>query len=312
MAREMPVHACDAGGSDPTAENAMSKLLAALILSLSLFLSLFLSLSCLAVGATPAATAAPVVETIAGRQVESLTLRNPASPFTVVFEAGSRGTLEKWGRVLDETSRDATVFAYHRPGYGNSSAPATPRDGRTVVEELRTLLRMKNLHPPYVLVGHSLGGLYMQLFARAHPDEVQGLVLVDALYPRTVKPVADFPWAVRLAGRLAFSRAAWQEIDRIDDTGEAVPALPAIDDKPIVRLVNQPKAKPGEVPPIPLDFGVLRQDKATIDAVRALYPNARTVIVDADHQVALATPDAVVGAIRDVLNSVGAAHAVNR
>lgn len=267
----------------------MPKFLPSLILSMSL-------MCCAGAGAAPA----PVVETIAGRQVESLTLRHPSSPFTVVFEAGSRGTIDKWGRVLDDVGRDATVFTYHRPGYGHSSLAATPRDGRTVVEELRQLLRAKGLKPPYVLVGHSLGGLYMQLFARAHPDEVQGLVLVDAMYPREVKPTADFPWAVRLAGRMLFSRTVWQEIERMDETGEAVLALPAIDEIPVVRLFNVPKAKPGEVPPIALDLGIFRNDRATRDLIEGLYPHARIVVVDADHQVALSTPQAIVDAIHDV------------
>ena len=274
-----------------------------------LLLTLILSM-CLIRGA--GAAPAPVVESIAGRQVESLTLRHPSSPFTVVFEAGSRGTIDKWGRVLDDVARDATVFAYHRPGYGNSSLPTTPRDGRTVVEELRQLLRAKGLKPPYVLVGHSLGGLYMQLFARAHPDEVKGLVLVDAMYPREVKRTADFPWAVRLAGRMLFSRTVWQEIDRMDETGEAVLALPAVDGKPVIRLINVPKAKPGEMPPIALDLGVFRDDRATRELIEGLYPHARTVVVDSDHQVALSTPQAVVDAVHDVEAMVAPPRSASR
>jgi pimeloyl-ACP methyl ester carboxylesterase len=277
----------------------------------ALFRSLFLSFLCLA--AFPAAAQPqPVIDTIGGRQVESLTIRHPASPLTLVFEAGSRGTIDKWGRVLEGASRDATVFAYNRPGYGNSEAATTPRDGRTVVEELRQVLRHKGLNPPYVLVGHSLGGLYMQLFARAYPDEVKGLVLIDAMYPRMVKPTRDFPWAVRLAGRTLFSRSAWREIEKMDETGEAVLALPGIDDKPIVRLVNEPKAKPGEVPPIALDLGVFRNDRATYEMVQKLYPKARTVVVDSDHQVSMATPQVVVDAIHEVLTTVSATRSASR
>jgi len=259
-----------------------------------------LILCCLCMAAA-AAQPVPAVETIAGRRVESVTLRNPSSPFVVVFEAGSRGTIDKWGRVLESVGRDATVFAYHRPGYGNSDVATTPRDGRTIVEELRQVLKHKGLKPPYVLVGHSLGGLYMQLFARAHPDEVQGLVLVDAVYPRAIKRTAEFPWTTRLAGRLLFSRTAWQEVEQIDATGEMVLALADIDDKPIVRLVNEPKAHPGEVPPIAVDFGVSRTDKATSELIRNMYPKAKLVVADSDHQMAVASPDVVVDAVRSVL-----------
>jgi pimeloyl-ACP methyl ester carboxylesterase len=273
--------------------------------------ALALSILCFA-AACAAAQPAPVVETIGGRRLESLTIRNPASPVTLVFEAGSRGTIDKWGKVLEGASRDATVFAYNRPGYGNSEAALTPRDGRTVVEELRQLLRQKGLKPPYVLVGHSLGGLYMQLFARAYPDEVKGLVLVDAMYPRAVKATRDFPWAVRLAGRMLFSRTVWREIDKLDETGEAVLALPGIDDKPIVRLVNQPKAKPGELPPIPLDLGVFRNDRATFEMIRDMYPKARTEFVDSDHQMPLFTPEVVVKAIHEVVETASAPRSASR
>lgn len=261
-------------------------------------------IACCLCMAGAAAQPVPTVETIAGRRVESVTLRHPASPCVVVFEAGARGTIDKWGTVLESVGRDATVFAYHRPGYGNSDVATTPRDGRTIVEELRQVLQHKGLKPPYVLVGHSLGGLYMQLFARAHPDEVQGLVLVDAVYPRAIKRTADFPWPTRLAGRLLFSRTVWQEVEQIDVTGEAVLALADIDDKPIVRLVNEPKARPGEVPPIAVDFGVNRTDKATSELIRNLYPKAKTVVADSSHQMAIATPDVVVDAIRDVMKTV--------
>ncbi|AXA92720.1 alpha/beta fold hydrolase [Massilia sp. YMA4] len=265
------------------------------------FRSLILSCCCLAV-ATAAAQTQPTVQAIGARKVEALTVRHPASCCVVVFEAGSRGTIDKWAGVLAAASRDATVFAYNRPGYGNSDIATTPRDGRTIVEELRQLLRHQGLRPPYVLVGHSLGGLYMQLFARAYPDEVKGVVLVDALYPGAIRPVADFPWTTRLAGRLLFSRTAWSEIEQIDATGREVLALPDIDNLPIVRLVNRPKAHPGKVPPIAVDFGVTTTDKETIERMRRLYPNAKTVMVDSDHQMQQATPEAVVQAIRDVLH----------
>ena len=279
----------------------MSTLLRALILSIFCF------------GAACAAAApVPVVDTIGGRRIESLTIRHPASPVTLVFEGGSRGTIDKWGRVLEGASRDATVFAYNRPGYGNSEVPLTPRDGRTVVEELRRVLRHKGLNPPYVLVGHSLGGLYMQLFARAYPDEVKGLVLVDAMYPREVKATRDFPWAVRLAARMAFSRTVWREIEKMDETGEAVLALAGIDDKPIVRLFNQPKAKPGEMPPIALDLGVFRNDRATFEMIRDLYPRARTEFVDSDHQMPLFTPEAVLKAIHEVVEMASAPRTTSR
>jgi pimeloyl-ACP methyl ester carboxylesterase len=260
-------------------------------------LSTLFALMLVAAGAVSAAPQAPAIDTIGGRRIESLTIRHPDSRAVVVFEAGSRGTIETWGTVPATIGRDATVFAYNRPGYGNSDATATARDGRTIVEELRQALRHKGLPPPYVLVGHSLGGLYMQLFARAYPEEVQGIVLVDSLSPRMVKRTEDFPLATRIAARLAFSRAVWREIEKIDETGEAVLALAPVDDKPMIRLVNVPTSATA----IPVDFGAFRTDAQTRDFVRRLYPKAKTVVVDSSHQMPLATPEAVVEAIREVI-----------
>lgn len=112
-----------------------------------------------------------------GRAVEVVTLG--AGPGTVVFEAGFGNDWTPWDGVASEVSRHARVFAYSRPGYGQSTPTTTTREPATIVEELRALLRAQGYTPPYVLVGHSFGGTYMELFARSYPNEVSGVVLVD-------------------------------------------------------------------------------------------------------------------------------------
>lgn len=268
------------------------------VIFLFTFPLLFAASGCV-VQASDTTLPAPAIDTINGRRVESLTLRHGGNGGVVVFEGGSRNTLDKWGTVPAQIARDATVFAYHRPGYGNSEAVATARDGRTIVEELRTVLRHQGLPPPYVLVGHSLGGLYVQLFARLYPEEVKGLVLVDALYPGMVKKSEDFPLTTRLLGRLATSRTVWREIEQIDATGAMVLELPAAVGLPVVRLVNQPVSKTA----VGVDFGAFRLDRATRDSVEALYPAAHKVVVDSSHQMALTSPEVVVDAIREILRA---------
>jgi pimeloyl-ACP methyl ester carboxylesterase len=112
-----------------------------------------------------------------GRTVEFATAGD-AGP-VVVFEAGLGNDWTTWDAVANRVSGSARVFAYSRPGYGGSEAAATPRDPGHIVEELRTLLNQQGYAPPYVLVGHSFGGAYMELFAKAHPSEVAALVLVE-------------------------------------------------------------------------------------------------------------------------------------
>ncbi len=99
---------------------------------------------------------------------------------TVVFETGLGDGMEGWVAMAEAAARFSRVFAYDRAGYGRSDPGEEPRDGLRIVDELRTILDASGHRPPYLLVGHSLGGMYVELFARTHPDEVVGLVLVDA------------------------------------------------------------------------------------------------------------------------------------
>jgi pimeloyl-ACP methyl ester carboxylesterase len=84
---------------------------------------------------------------------------------------------------MDELSEISRVFAYSRPGYLPSGATDRPRTPRQIVDELRQLLRRTGHVPPYLLVGHSLGGLYMHNFVERFPEEVIGVVLVDGRHP---------------------------------------------------------------------------------------------------------------------------------
>lgn len=129
--------------------------------------------------------------TVDGRQVE-LATAGDGGGVTVVFESGLGEDWTHWDEVASQVARHAPVFAYSRPGFGASDPMTTPRDPKTIVEELRALLASQGYAPPYIVVGHSMGGGYMELFAKAHPDEVVGAVLVD---PRP----ADFLTACQAA-----------------------------------------------------------------------------------------------------------------
>jgi pimeloyl-ACP methyl ester carboxylesterase len=132
------------------------------------------------------------VETVNGHQVEIATAGEGDGP-TVVFESGLGEDWTHWDRVASEVAAHTRVFAYSRPGYGASGPATTPRDAKQIVEELRTLLASQGYAPPYLLVGHSFGGTYMELFAKSHPDEVLGVVLVDSRH-------RDFLTACEAAG----------------------------------------------------------------------------------------------------------------
>lgn len=113
-----------------------------------------------------------------------------------------------------------------------------------------------------------------------------------------IKKPQDFPFYTRWGKALFINAMAAREIDAIHATGEAVLALPWDSRIPVTRLVNAPKS-PGA---IAVGFGVVNSDEATIARVRVLYPGAKTVVLDSDHQIQKANPEAVVQAIQDLLS----------
>ena len=104
---------------------------------------------------------------------------------TVVFDTGGAASHELWGDVPSIVSRYTRTVAYDRAGNGLSDASTTPRDARHIATELRTALRTANVLPPYILAGHSLGGMYVRVFADMYPNDVAGLVLVDPTQEQT-------------------------------------------------------------------------------------------------------------------------------
>src|SRR5215212_4988242 len=90
---------------------------------------------------------------------------------TVVLDAGLSGSSLDWSLVQPELGRSTRVCAYDRAGMGWSDPGPQPRTPRQIADELHTLLTNAGIVEPYVLVGHSLAGKNVRLFALAHPDE---------------------------------------------------------------------------------------------------------------------------------------------
>jgi pimeloyl-ACP methyl ester carboxylesterase len=107
---------------------------------------------------------------------------NPGSP-TVILEAGGGMASPSWAWVQAAVAETTRVCAYDRAGLGWSEPGPTPRDARQVADELHTLLDRAAIAGPYVLVGHSVGGMYVRVYTAQYPDQVTGLVLVDSSHP---------------------------------------------------------------------------------------------------------------------------------
>jgi pimeloyl-ACP methyl ester carboxylesterase len=102
---------------------------------------------------------------------------------TVILESALGGSSLSWSLVQPPVARFGHVCSYDRAGFGWSDAGPLPRTASRIAEELRTLLDRGSVAPPFVLVGHSFGGLVMCIFARRYRRDVSGLVLVDPAHP---------------------------------------------------------------------------------------------------------------------------------
>jgi pimeloyl-ACP methyl ester carboxylesterase len=116
---------------------------------------------------------------------------------TVVLEAGSGDFSVAWGLVQPAVARFARVCSYDRAGAGWSELGPRPRTWRQIAYELHTALQKAGEKGPYVLVGHSLGGLLIRVYASAYPKEVAGLVLVDSTHEDTVLLMNNKPRRMR-------------------------------------------------------------------------------------------------------------------
>ena len=132
---------------------------------------------------------------------------------TVILEAANLGMSAHWVRVQQQVADTTRVCAYDRAGMGWSERGPEPRDAKQISSELHDLLaNAAGIEGPYVLVGHSYGGLYARMYAARYSEEVAGVVLVDsthpeqftrspegrAMYERTRRIGAVIPWLARL------------------------------------------------------------------------------------------------------------------
>lgn len=160
----------------------------------------------------------PAVAMVGGAPISFVHQGGPrAQGPVVVFQSGLGDDHATWSAVLRQLPAGHEAVLPDRPGYGASPARTGARSACRIAEEQRALLRQAGLRPPYVLVGHSLGGLYQYVYARMYPQEVAGLVLLDPTHPRlqaTLEQAQPTAAALlQLARQTVFSPAMGQEFD---------------------------------------------------------------------------------------------------
>ncbi|HEY2458901.1 MAG TPA: alpha/beta hydrolase [Candidatus Acidoferrum sp.] len=135
-------------------------------------------------------------------------LESGQGSLTILLEAGLMSTVLSWTDLQRQLARSFRVVSYDRSGLGWSDLGPMPRTADRIVEELHTLLQRAAIPPPYILVGHSFGGLSMPLFAARFPEEVAGMVLVDPVAPTEWNPPSDENRKLARIGAKVCRRAA--------------------------------------------------------------------------------------------------------
>jgi pimeloyl-ACP methyl ester carboxylesterase len=218
----------------------------------------------------------------------------------IVLVNGAGGPLAGWSRVFGPLCECSRVIAWNRPGIGRSDPPRSPQDGDAVIDALRDLLRAAGVPPPYVLVAHSLGGLFAILHARRHPDEVAGVVFLDAAHPADRQLQALQPRWLRGLNRVLGGRTRSgdpRETAHVDETIRRIAAAGPFPDVPLVTVAAG-RTPPGWLMP----ERAVHARRANQEALAALSPRGRLVIARrSGHVPQLSEPDVVVEAVRSVV-----------
>jgi pimeloyl-ACP methyl ester carboxylesterase len=156
---------------------------------------------------------------VGGRKLH-LDCTGSGSP-TVIFESGLGEGYYVWSRVQPEVAKTHRACSYDRAGIGFSDPSPAPRSVASLVGDLHLLLGKSGEQPPYILVGHSLGGLLVRRYADRYPDEVAGLVLVDSAHEdgeSITPPELAAAQAARRAQRVEQLRS-WHASGKFEEMG---------------------------------------------------------------------------------------------
>jgi len=219
---------------------------------------------------------------------------------TIVLINGAGGPIEGWYKLYPEIEALGTVVAYNRPGVGGSSRPLVPQTGEIVVQTLHRLLKEIDAHAPYVLVGHSFGGLHANLFARLYPKEVGGVILLEATAPDDAVGMKAYqsPWQRFISSlmRTMFGSDPNSEVNNEELTVKQISQAPAFPNVPL-QVISGGQIK--GVPPEAIDKRA--QNQVTLSQ---LSPQGHhTIAAQSGHFPQMTEPTLVLDKIAMVVTS---------
>jgi pimeloyl-ACP methyl ester carboxylesterase len=275
---------------------------------------------------------AGLVDVGGGRKMY-LECRGTGSP-TVVLVAGLRGSAEDWNiaakpgpRVFPEVAKFTRVCAYDRPGTPVGEKPsrsdpvAQPATAATAVADLHALLTAAGEAGPYVLVAHSYGGLIGRLYASSYPDDVSGLVLVDALSEGLKDAQTPEQWAIQrklIEGDVRADVAQYPALETIDvdRSFDRMRTAAPLRQLPLIVLSADRGWGPqvpamiaaGTLPPdVPQNFGYVTDaaQKKAQEKLAHLVADAKHITnTNSGHEIHKEQPQLVIDAIREVVDAV--------
>lgn len=219
---------------------------------------------------------------------------------TVILESGigDGGSMSGWDVVQKEVKNFAQVCLYDRAGLGKSDKGPSPRTTIQIANELHALLESAKLTPPYILVGHSMGGLHIQTYAMLYPEDIAGMVFVDP----TPKELVD-TLSTEARENLILAGAPQAVLDEAGaGLNESIPtfkSLPSLPDVPVVVLTSSFTGE-GNV------------DKSQWEELKGYHQNLSDEVSDGTHIIAtksghyiqMEEPKLVVDAIQSFFNKV--------
>jgi pimeloyl-ACP methyl ester carboxylesterase len=258
-----------------------------------------------------------------------LECRGSGSP-TVILESGYRNDADIWSAELEPgmntvfpaVARFTRVCAYDRPGtlldpnhLSRSTPVPMPRTARDVVSDLHALVQAAHIPGPYVFAAHSLGGIFARLYASTYPNEVVGMVLVDALSEKVRSGLNPEQW--KLYVNFGFTKPPpglekYKDIETLDinasfDQMEKAASAQSLPPMPLVVLTQGKPFDLSPWQPLPADFpGALNKAWHTAqDALATLAPNAKhKTATKSAHYIQVQEPQLVIDAIKQVVEAV--------
>lgn len=273
-----------------------------------------------------------------GGRVMHIDCTGEAAP-TVILDSGLGDTYDSWRKVQPAIAKFARVCSYDRSGLGYSDPSSQPRTSKVMAAELHGLLHAAGVDPPYVLVGHSMGGYDVRLYASLYPDEVVGMVLVDASHPdqeshfpagvkkmegtwqrdaellefttpfgipRVLGMCDDDPRSRAAACNWHSAREGLAELKSFQKSAAQTKTTGSLGNMPLAVLSHDPEKPSSELPPELAKTTNAEWERMQEELAHLSTRGTQTIAKNSAHYIQVDRPDVVIDAIHNVVDQARA------